>query len=121
VPIEPGAYLDGRLEELLTEYLSEARATPSRTGYSLLRLCPTHDIVTRAIIKSELVARGEAREERQAGRLLTTISGGLGTLRRDHLRQTVRYEQVSDYEKENFRGDSQYRDVVTRVLRRAAE
>lgn len=112
---EPGDYDDDRLEELLTDYLSEDRATPRRIRDIALPLCLKHGVVTREMIKRQLVERGEADEGR-AGYTVTTISGELSRAPRDYLRQIIRYDKIAGYEKENYRIPDEHKDLVRRVL-----
>lgn len=113
---EPGSYGDDELQILLRKYLSEDRATPSRIREVLLPLCLDHDPVKRDDIKNELVKRKEARDEGQAGIILTTISRELGVRRRDYLRQVIRYEKPNPWEKENYRIEAEYKDMVSELL-----
>jgi len=113
---KPGDYEDDELENRLIKYLSEDRATPRRIKDIILPLCLKHRIVSREMIKKELVDRKEADDEGKAGIILTTISRELGIKPRDYLRQIIRYDRIPLYEKENYRIEDKYRDMVKRVL-----
>lgn len=115
---EPGKYDKEELKELLIEYLSEDRTTPRRIREILLPLCLKHANVTREMIKKELMEKGEASDEGNAGIILTTISTEIGRKWRDYLRQIIRYDRrgPAPWEKENYRLDDEYKDLVKDVL-----
>ncbi len=113
---EPGTYEGEQLEELIKKYLSENRPTPHRIKTIILPLCLSKGVATREMIKKELVNRNEAYDEGKAGTILTTISKELGIKRRDYLRQIIRYDRGPAQEKENYRIDDKYKDLVKRVL-----
>ncbi len=52
---EPGSYDIEELKSLLKRYLSENRTTPRRIRDILLPLCLKHKVVTREMIKKELI------------------------------------------------------------------
>ena len=70
------------------------------------------------MIKKELLKRGEAKDDRQAGIILTTISREIGIAKRDYLRQIIQYEKdpSKPWEKENYRLVEHYKDLVKSVL-----
>jgi hypothetical protein len=72
--------------------------------------------VTRDRIKQALVDDGEAQDERQAGLIICTLSRELGMRDRDYLRQVMRYEKTSAWEKDNYRIEAAYRDMVRELL-----
>jgi len=113
---EPGNYDVEELKSLLKRYLSENRTTPRRIKEILLPLCLKHKIVTREMIKKELINRGETEDEGKAGIILTTISREIGIERRDYLRQIIRYDKPNPWEKENYRLVEDYKDLVKDVL-----
>jgi len=113
---EPGDYREDELRNLLTKYLSENRATPRRIREILLPLCLKHEVVTRDMIKRELISKGEAEDEGRAGTILTTISREIGIKRRDYLRQIIQYDKPNPWEKENYRLVEKYRDLVRNIL-----
>jgi len=115
---EPGKYNEDELRDLLINYLSEARTTPRRIREILLPLCVKHEVVNREMIKKELLRKGEAKDDRQAGIILTTISREIGIAKRDYLRQIIRYEKdpSKPWEKENYRLVEHYRDLVKNIL-----
>ncbi|HEX8173986.1 MAG TPA: hypothetical protein VF543_02585 [Pyrinomonadaceae bacterium] len=112
----PGNYSDEELEPLLKSYLSETRLTPRRIREILLPLCLNHNVATREMIKRELIERGEATNEGAAGIILSTISGEIGRMQRDYLRQVIQYDKPNPWEKENYRLQPTYRDMVKRIL-----
>ncbi|RLJ01830.1 MAG: hypothetical protein DRP11_03835 [Candidatus Aenigmatarchaeota archaeon] len=115
---EPGNYNEDELKDLLIKYLSENRATPRRIREILLPLCLKHQIVSRDMIKKELLERGEARDDTQAGIILTTISREIGIAKRDYLRQVIQYDRdpFSPWSKEDYRLAEGYKDLVKSVL-----
>ena len=116
----PGSYDEERLEDLWIQYLQEDRATPRRILTVLLPLGLANDVVTREMITSELLEKGEAQDETQAGIVLATISGELGRVPRDYLRQVVRYDKTRGYLKDNYRIEPQYRELVRQILAQLA-
>jgi len=113
---EPGNYDVDELRNLLKKYLSEDRTTPRRIREILLPLCIKHKVVTRDMIKKELINRGEAEDEGKAGIILTSISREIGIERRDYLRQIIRYDKPNPWEKENYRLVEDYKELVKEIL-----
>ena len=114
---EPGNYEDDELKALLKTYLSEDRATPRRIKTILIPLCLAYDTVKRDAIKTELIEKKEAKNDGQAGLILTTISRELGIKKRDYLRQIIRYDKINPWEKENYRIEIKYKDMITNILK----
>ena len=113
---EPGNYDIEELKNLLKKYLSENRTTPRRIKEILLPLCSKHKVVTREMIKKELINKGEAEDEGKAGIILTTISREIGIERRDYLRQIIRYDKPNPWEKENYKLVDEYKDLIKNIL-----
>jgi hypothetical protein len=113
---EPGNYNIDELKKLLLKYLSEDRLVPKRIRTILLPLCLEHPIVTRNMIKEELLKRGEAEDETSAGKIITTISREIGIEKRDYLRQILRYDKISEHQKENYRISEEYKQLVKEIL-----
>ncbi len=113
---EPGNYDTEELRDLLKKYLSENRPTPKRIREILLPLCLKHNVVTREMIKKELIKRGEAQDEGKAGIVLTTISREIGFEQRDYLRQIIRYDKPNPWQKENYRLAEECKDLVENIL-----
>lgn len=113
---KPGDYNDEELRDELKKYFLEDRLTPRRVREVLLPLCLRHDVVTREMIKQELIQRGEAADEGKAGTISTTISRELGIEQRDYLRQIIQYERPNPWEKENYRLVEKYKDMVKNLL-----
>ena len=113
---EPGSYGDNELKALLRKYLSEYRATPRRIREILLPLCLDHEPIKRDEIKNELTRRKEARDEGQAGIILTTVSRELGIKQRDYLRQVIRYDKPNLWEKENYIIEEKYKGMIRDLL-----
>ncbi len=117
---EPGDYEEGELMERLGKYLSQRRETARRLRELMLPMCLEHEIVTRDMLKEELVKRGEAKDEGRAGTIVSTISRELGLRNNDFLRQVVAYHveegHRDDYRIRNDNRDYHYRQVVEQVL-----
>jgi hypothetical protein len=113
---EPGNYNIDELKKLLLKYLSEDRPVPKRIRTILLPLCLEHPIVTRNMIKEELLKRGEAEDETSAGKIITTISREIGIEKRDYLRQILRYDKISEHQKENYKISEEYKQLVKEIL-----
>jgi len=113
---EPGDYDVEELRNLLKKYLSENRTTPRRIREILLPLCLKYEVVTREMIKEELIKKGEAEDKGEAGIIVTTISREIGIEQRDYLRQIIKYDKPNPWEKENYRLVEEYKDLVKCVL-----
>lgn len=113
---EPGDYKDDELKSFLSGYLSDKREVPRRIMEVLIPLCLNHEPVKRDEIKKELFKRKEARDEGQAGRILTTISRELGFKDRDYLRQVIRFDKPNPWEKENYRIEEKYKSMIKELL-----
>lgn len=113
---EPGSYELDELETLLRSYLTENRVTPRRMREIVFPLCLRYEVVTRDMIKDELIRRGEAPDEGKAGIILTTISREIGIKQRDYLRQVITYDRPNPWEKDNYRIVKEYKSLVSKVL-----
>ena len=114
---ERGSYEEDELRKQLREYLILKRDTPRRIRGILLPLCLDHEPVTRDEIKSKLANSGEAKDEGQAGRILSTISRELGMKRHDYLRQAIRYDKSPGEQlRENYRIADRYKNVIEELL-----
>jgi len=109
---EPGNYSNEELIILLENYLSENRKTPNRIKNILIPLCLKNNIVKRDEIKTELINQGEAKDDTQAGIILTTISREIGIKKRDYLRQILRYERPNPWEKDNYKIPKKYKLLI---------
>lgn len=114
----PGNYNDDELRNLLKKYLSQESPVPRRIRDILLPLCLNNPdpVVTRDMIKKELVKKGEAVDEGKAGIILTTISRGIGIEARDYLRQIIQYDKLNPWEKENYKLSEKYKELVRNIL-----
>ncbi|OPY25108.1 MAG: hypothetical protein A4E27_01039 [Methanobacterium sp. PtaU1.Bin242] len=113
---EPGTYKDDELENLLRDYLKTERITPKRIRKILLPLCLENSIVSREMIKKELIKQGDTSEYGKAGIIVTTISKEIGIAERDYLRQIIRYDKPNPWEKENYRLVDYYKEMVKELL-----
>lgn len=114
---EPGNYSSSDLEELLRAYLSKDGITPKRIKDILIPLTLENDLVTREMLKKELIERGETSEEGKAGIIVTTISKEIGFEPKDYLRQIIQYDKPNPWEKENYRLVNKYRNMVQHLLK----
>lgn len=114
---EPGNYADDELKTLLKRYLTEDRPTPRRIKEILLPLCLDREQpLKREELKNELIERKIAKDEGQAGIILTTISRELGIKQRNYLRQVIRYDKPNPWEKENYRIEKIYKSMISGLL-----
>jgi hypothetical protein len=113
---EPGNYSEDELKKLLLKYLSKDEPTPKRIRRILLPLCLEYPIVTREMIKQELLKRGEAENESQAKTYITHISNVIDRKERDYLRQILRYDRITVDQKENYRIPEEYKQLVKEIL-----
>lgn len=113
---EPGNYEPDELRTLLQRYLNEKRATPQRIKNILLPLCLKNKVVTREMIKKELIRKEDVEDEGKAGLILTTISREIGIASRDYLRQIIEYERPNPWEKENYKLKNEYMSVIKELL-----
>ena len=112
---ELGDYPEDELLILLKNYLNEDRATPRRIKNILIPLCLKHDYVTRDQIKKELISQKEAKDDKQAGIILTTISREIGIKKRDYLRQIFKYDRPNPWEKDNYRIVEKYKEIIRKL------
>jgi RecB family endonuclease NucS len=113
---EPGNYSEDELKKRLLNYLSKDEAVPKRIRRILLPLCLEYPIVTREMIKQELLKRGEAENESQAKTYITHISNVIDRKERDYLRQILRYDRITVDQKENYRIPEEYKQLVKDIL-----
>jgi len=113
---EPGNYSEDELKKLLLKYLSKDEPVPKRIRRILLPLCLEYPIVTREMIKQELLKRGEAENESQAKTYITHISNVIDRKERDYLRQILRYDRITVDQKENYRIPEEYKQLVKEIL-----
>ncbi len=113
---EPGTYDLEELKLILQRYLSEKRKTPQRIKRILLPLCLENQVVTREMIKTELIKRENVSDEGKAGIILTSISGEIGRDGRDYLRQIIEYERPNPWEKENYKLKEEYKELIKELL-----
>jgi RecB family endonuclease NucS len=113
---EPGNYSEDELKKRLLNYLSKDEPVPKRIRRILLPLCLEYPIVTREMIKQELLKRGEAENESQAKTYITHISNVIDRKERDYLRQILRYDRITVDQKENYRIPEEYKQLVKDIL-----
>ena len=116
-----GNYNREDLEGLLENYFKDNRKTPQRIKNILLPLCLKHPVVTRDMIKKELIRseNEDVEDEGKAGIILTTISREIGIANRDYLRQIICYDKPNPWEKENYRladDEDYYRELVQKLI-----
>jgi hypothetical protein len=111
----PGTHEISSLKELLLHYLSRDKVTNQRIRDFLLPACLKKKVVTREDLKKEFL--DAHYDESKVEFILMPISGQLGMLKNDFLRQILAYETPKHpWEKDNFSIRDQYRDLVKDVL-----
>ena len=113
---EPGDYGDEELKNLLNRYFSRTGMTPRRIKEIFIPLCMKHDVLTREMLRKELIDRGEAQDDPGAGRIIGGISRMISFQKHDYLRQVIQYDRPEQKEKDNYRLAKEYRDLVKNVL-----
>lgn len=113
-----GQYNPGDLKELLKDYFNDNRKTPQRIKNILLPLCLKNKVVTRDMVKKKLTEDEDENieDEGKAGLILATISREISIADRDYLRQIIIYDKPNPWEKENYRIDDEYRELVKNLL-----
>lgn len=111
----PGNYNPKELHDLLSDYFKKGGITSKRIKNILIPLCIENPIVSREMIKEELIRQEEASEGK-AGIIVTTISKEIGFAPKDYLRQIIRYEKPNPWEKENYRLVEDYKEMVKELL-----
>ena len=112
---EPGNDELDELKHNLQRYLAKDSVTPQRIKKILLPLCLNNNIVTRDMIKKELMKR-EKISEGKAGIILTSISGEIGRANRDYLWHILEYENPRPWEKENYKLKEEYKNLIKEIL-----
>jgi hypothetical protein len=116
---EPGTYEDDALETKLSEYLSKNLWSSKRIRDYFLPTLLAKGKVTREELRKEFVRLKAADDERQAGSFLSLISSQLGFKWNDFLRQIIHYEFPNHpWEKDNFKINDEYIELVKRVLKK---
>ncbi len=113
---EPGNYEDEELKELLIKYLTEDRKTPRRIKNILIPLGLENNLVTREMIKKNLIGNEETKDEGKAGIIITSISREIGIKKRDYLRQIIQYEKPNPWEKENYKLVEKDKTLLKEIL-----
>lgn len=114
---EPGNYEEPELRELLTNYLSQDKASSNSIRDVLLPACLEHPVVQRDLLKEELVRAGTSKDARRAGYHLSVVSGQIGMEKNDFLRQVIEYEYPNNpWEKDNYRIRLDAKGIVKEIL-----
>ena len=120
---EPGNYPPDELREKLLNYLKRPGPAAQWIREVLLPLClqaleENRNYITREEIVKELVQRGEADDESQAGIKFTSVSNQLDLAKNDFLRQVIRYERDPEHQwlKRRFWIDKNSASLVKEVL-----
>lgn len=114
---EPGNYDDKDLYEKVNVYLSRSSKTNQRMREVLLPACLNDSIVTREDLKKKYLEYDPDVDEAKIGYYLTPISSQLGMAKNDYLRQIIKYEYPRySWEKDNFRIEEKYREMVKKIL-----
>ncbi len=116
---EPGDYDEEELKKKLLEFLRNDTAVPRMIREILLPLCLKNEIVTREMIKKELIDKKEASDGGEAGTLISNVSREIGRKSNDFLRQIINYNKSSnqpDIKENYFLREEKYKRVVEEVL-----
>ena len=115
---EPGEYSEDELRRLLFSYLSQNLITAQRIRDVLIPACLNQeDKLSRKELEEEFLRKNPDVEPNKAGLSLSAISSQMGMKKNDFLRQVIRYEYpTNEWEKDNYRIPSEYRQLVTEVL-----
>lgn len=112
----PGEYDTDTLEKLLVEFLNGGKKNQQAIKMVLLPLCLDNKIVTRDMLKEEIVAQGFSPDLAKSYNIQAHISMQLGLSKNDFLRQIIAYEYPNHpWEKDNFKLNDKYRAIVERV------
>ena len=115
---DPGAHEPEALRQLLREYLSQNRVTNQRIRDVLIPACLTRERLTRDELKTEFLRQNPDVEPSKAGFSLSVISGQMGMLKNDFLRQVIGYEYPTyEWEKDNYFVRPEYRELMIEVLK----
>lgn len=114
---EPGSYDEDELYKLIKSYLSIKSKTNQRIREVLLPACLEKNIVTREDLKKKYLEYDPTVVESKIGYYLTPISSQLGMKKNDFLRQIINYDYPRhEWEKDNFKINEKYCDMVKKVL-----
>ncbi len=115
---EPGKYEIEDLKEKLKEYLQRTQVTNQRIKNIILPYCLKNNrVLTREMLKSELIKYDSSVEPSKAGYHLTIISNQLGMKKNDFLRQVIKYEYPTyEWEKDNYQIRKEYVELVKELL-----
>ena len=111
---EPGTYKDSELKDKIKQYLMKEEDSPRRIKNILLPLCLKHDTVTRDLLEDELVAKGEAQEDK-VGKVISSLSRVLSLEKNDFLRQVISYEKEGQT-KDNYKIRENYKPLIKEIL-----
>lgn len=113
---EPGTYDNEILEKKLYEYFSDKRKVPQAIKTVLLKLCLKHSVVTRDMIKQELVKQGLSPDIQKSFNMVANISTQMGLEKNDFLRQLISYDYpVYKWEKDNYKLNGDYKEIVEKI------
>lgn len=119
---EPGTYEINELRENLIKYLSKNIVSSQRIKDYFLPALLKKDMLTRVQMRKEFARNGAADNERQAGYFLALISNQLGHKWNDYLRQVIHYEFPNyPWEKDNFKINDEYKELVKEILEKLNE
>lgn len=118
---EPDNYSNNDLEALIRKYLTKDLWSSRRIRHIMLPyLLKQKRNVSRTELKKEFLRVGGdlvGSDTQQAGIFIALISNQLGQKRKDYLRQLIQYDYPNnEWEKDNFRINSQYRELISRLL-----
>ena len=114
---EPSSYEVDSLKQKLLTYFNDTRKVPQAIKTVLFRLCYDNKVVSRDMIKKELVKQNLSPDIQKSFTMVSNISTQMGLEKNDFLRQVIQYSYpVYEWEKDNYQLVPEYRDVVKEVL-----
>ncbi len=114
---KPGNYDKEKLKELVKKYLTKNLHSSRRLKDFISPFLLSVEVATRSEILKELVQRGEAEDEKQAGYFMSLVSAQLGHEWKDYLRQIIEYSYPKyEWEKDNFKIRDEYAGLVREIL-----
>ena len=115
----PGNYPPEELLKRLKNYLTQNLWSAQRMRKVMFPVLLRVGRINREQLKAELVSAGEAENPRDASFFLSIISGQIGLLKNDFLRQVIGYEMHPEYPwiKEVYYIRDGYKDFVNELMK----
>ncbi|MCG6146578.1 endonuclease NucS domain-containing protein [Leptospira bandrabouensis] len=114
---EPGNYDDKVLKEKLINYFSDNRKIFQAIKTVILPLCLNNKIVTRDMIKEEIVNQGISPDKGKSFTIVSNISTQMSLEKNDFLRQVISYSYPNNFwEKDNYMINEKYRSIIQELV-----